>query len=135
GRAETGSRRSFDWTLENILRFQRQFGNHSIDLTGLYGAQAFRLEGTSLRADGFPNDVLTYRQANVARALAPSDDFTESALVSQMGRLNYGYDGRYLLTLTARRDGFSGFGDNYKYGVFPSVALAWNASEEPFWNL
>jgi TonB-linked SusC/RagA family outer membrane protein len=49
-----------------------------------------------------------------------------------MGRLNYSYDERYLLTLTARRDGFSGFGVNNKYGVFPSLALGWNVSNETF---
>ncbi len=49
-----------------------------------------------------------------------------------MGRLNYGYNNKYLVTLTVRRDGFSGFGEASKYGVFPSVALAWNLSEESF---
>jgi TonB-linked SusC/RagA family outer membrane protein len=134
GRAITESRRAFDWTVENILRFNRQFGLHSVDLTGLYAAQGFDLEGNRLVAEGFPNDVLTYRQSNIARSLAPEHRVEESGILSQMGRLHYGYDTRYMLTLTARRDGYSGFGTNYKYGVFPSVALAWNVSNEPFWG-
>lgn len=52
--------------------------------------------------------------------------------VSQMGRLNYSYDSRYLFTVTVRRDGSSVFGDNNKYGVFPSVALGWNITNESF---
>lgn len=52
--------------------------------------------------------------------------------VSQMGRLNYSYDSRYLFTFTVRRDGSSVFGKNNKYGVFPSVALGWNIANEQF---
>lgn len=52
--------------------------------------------------------------------------------VSQMGRLNYSYDSRYLFTFTVRRDGSSVFGENNKYGVFPSVALGWNIANEQF---
>ena len=135
GQASTESERGFDWTIENILRFRRDFGAHTLDLTTLYGAQASEFETNTLASEGFPNDVLTYRQGHVARSVLPSYGFRESGLISQMGRLNYGYDGRYLVTLTARRDGFSGFGGNYKYGTFPSLALGWNVSSEPFWNL
>jgi TonB-linked SusC/RagA family outer membrane protein len=133
GRSVTEARRSFEWTIENIVRYHREIGRHSVDVTGLYGAQGYDRELNSLTASGFPNDVLTYHQSNVALALAPETNIQEWKLLSQMGRLNYGYDGRYLLTLTARRDGFSGFGENYKYGLFPSVAGAWNVSEESFW--
>jgi hypothetical protein len=50
-----------------------------------------------------------------------------------MGRINYSYDGRYLLTITARRDGYSAFGANTsKYGLFPSVAVGWNIANESF---
>src|SRR5690606_3425449 len=52
-----------------------------------------------------------------------------------MGRINYSYDDRYALTLTTRRDGFSGFARNNKYAVFPSVAVAWTATNESFVNL
>src|SRR5690606_20718908 len=52
--------------------------------------------------------------------------------ISQMGRLNYGYDSRYLFTFTVRRDGASVFGKNNKYGTFPSAALAWNIHNESF---
>jgi TonB-linked SusC/RagA family outer membrane protein len=127
-----GSRR-LDWTVENILRYNRQFGAHNIDITTLYSTARNQLESSSLQSEGFPNDVLTYYQAQVARSLAPAGSRTESSIVSQMGRLNYSLAGRYLLTLTARRDGYSGFGTNHKYGIFPSVALGWNVSDESFW--
>jgi hypothetical protein len=67
-----------------------------------------------------------------AKLLSPSSAQFAQSILSQMARLNYGYDSRYLLTVTARRDGYSGFGDDTKYGVFPSFALAWNIGNEAF---
>lgn len=133
GIAQTENARRFDWTAENILRFDRTFGNHRLDVTGLVSFQENSIEEDHLDSEGFPNDVLTYYQANVGALVLPAYVFSDSRLISQMGRLNYGFDDRYLITLTARRDGFSGFGANNKYGVFPSVALAWNVSNESFW--
>lgn len=133
GYAVTSNSTRFDWTLENILRYTRSIGSHNFDLTTLYSQQRDRLDSESLRAEGFPNDILGYYQPHLARSLDPSAGVTESALLSQMARLNYSYDSRYLVTLTARRDGYSGFGANHKYGLFPSVALGWNVSDEGFW--
>jgi TonB-linked SusC/RagA family outer membrane protein len=65
----------------------------------------------------------------------PTTLFEESYLISQMARLNYSYASRYLLTMTVRRDGFSGFGKDNKWGVFPSVALGWNLANEGFFPL
>lgn len=133
GNARVENRTQFDWTLENIVRFARSFGAHDLDLTGLYSAQASELQRERIDALGFPNDVLTYHQANVASLVEPTSEVTDWGLISQMGRLNYSYGGRYLITATARRDGFSGFGREQKYGVFPSLALGWTASNEAFW--
>jgi TonB-linked SusC/RagA family outer membrane protein len=133
GYASTSSSTRSDWTLENLLRYNRSFGEHSFDVTTLYGLSGHTQRSESLTARGFPNDVLTYYQPNLARELDPSIGITESNLVSQMARLNYSYASRYLLTLTARRDGYSGFGANHKYGLFPSAALGWNVSDEAFW--
>ena len=132
GRAVTENANRFDWTAENVLHLQRDFGAHGLDLTGLLSFQGNNVEEDHLNSEGFPNDVLTYYQANVGALVEPSYVVSHSRLVSQMGRLNYSYDDRYLLTLTARRDGYSGFGANYKYGVFPSLAAAWNLSNESF---
>src|SRR5690606_17796729 len=56
----------------------------------------------------------------------------ETTLLSTMGRINYSYDSRYLLTLTGRSDGYSGFGAKTKRGFFPSMALGWNIINEDF---
>ncbi|HEU4632278.1 MAG TPA: SusC/RagA family TonB-linked outer membrane protein [Gemmatimonadaceae bacterium] len=133
GRATTRDVSRSDWTLENLLRYTRSFDLHTVDVTALYGVSGHTQEDERLTAEGFPNDVLTYYQPNLAREFDPSHGITESNLISQMLRLNYTYASRYLVTLTARRDGYSGFGRNHKYGVFPSVALGWDVADETFW--
>ena len=135
GLASTINTTTYDWTAENIVRYTRTIGLHSLDLTTLYSAAADNNDANELESQGFPNDVLTYYQANVGALLTPSYLVSHSRLISQMARLNYSYADRYLLTLTARRDGSSVFGVNNKYGTFPSIAGGWNITNEPFWHL
>ena len=103
-----------------------------MNLTGLYSSQSNDFDRDQLEGQGYPNDVLTNYQMASASLLTPSSVNFKQNLLSQMGRLNYGYDGRYLVTLTVRRDGYSGFGADNKYGLFPSAALAWNIRRETF---
>lgn len=67
-----------------------------------------------------------------ALLLQPSSTYFKQNVLSQMIRINYGFNSKYLLTMTARRDGFSGFGSGTKYGVFPSASLGWNVHKENF---
>ena len=133
GRGTTITSRRNDWTLENVVHYNRTMGRHALDLTGLLSEASSSLEGDTTRAQGYPNDVLGAR-SNLPLLIVPNFNVTDSKLLSQMGRLNYSYDERYLVTLTARRDGYSGFGENNKYGVFPSLALGWNVSNEKFFH-
>ncbi len=121
-----------NFTVENILNYSKEFGKHSINFTGLYSSQSNQFDRDQLEGQGFPNDVLTNYQMASALLLTPSAVNFRQNLVSQMGRLNYGYDGKYLVTLTTRRDGYSGFGAKSKYGVFPTIGVAWNIHRESF---
>lgn len=121
-----------NFTIENILNYSREFGVHSLNITALYSSQSEDFDRDQLEGVDFPNDVLTNYQMNQASLLTPSSTNFKQNLLSQMARINYGYDGRYLLTLTARRDGYSAFGKDKKYGIFPSAAVAWNITEENF---
>ncbi len=129
------------WLLENILSYRREFGKHSLFLTGLYSFQdRTRDVPVNLTAFGFPNDVRTFYQLADADVIIPApaepgEFFAPRLNVSQMFRVNYVYDDRYLITSTVRRDGYSAFGDNNQYGVFPSVALGWNVTNESFFNV
>lgn len=121
-----------NFTIENILTFDRDFGKHAINFTALYSSQNIDFDLDELTGSGFPSDVLTNYQMSSASILTPNSGNTKENLLSQMGRLNYSFDSKYLATVTMRRDGFSAFGAGKKYGIFPSLALGWNLSRENF---
>lgn len=121
-----------DLLIENILKYSHSFGRHFVDLTGLYSWQTIENDYRSQEAQGFISDELTYYQTDVATLIFADASYRRQTYLSQMFRLNYTFDSRYLVTFTVRRDGYSGFGENRKYGVFPSAAIGWNLSNESF---
>lgn len=134
GILDTDDWHSSEWIIENIISYNRDFGKHRVFFTGLYSAQGREQEGNSMDGKNFPNDVMYFYQISKAGTMSGSSNYTKQNHISQMARLNYSYNDRYLLTLTARRDGFSAFGDNSKFGIFPSMALGWNISNESFFK-
>jgi len=133
GAASTTSSETTAFTLENLLFYTREFGKNRIDFTGLYSAQRRRWFTATASGTGYINDELSYNNIGGGSTLSSSSQSDRYAANSQMVRLNYGYDSRYLFTFTTRRDGSSVFGANTnKYGVFPVGALAWNISNEKF---
>ncbi|RYY00972.1 MAG: SusC/RagA family TonB-linked outer membrane protein, partial [Gammaproteobacteria bacterium] len=134
GELNTSNTENNDWLIENILTYRRDIGKHRIFATGLYSAQSKTNENNSVTGKDFPNDVLYYYGASKAGVLSGTSSYSKINHLSQMARLNYSYDSRYLLTATARRDGYSAFGDNTKYGIFPSIAAGWNVSNEKFYQ-
>ncbi|MDW5289173.1 TonB-dependent receptor [Formosa sp. PL04] len=122
------------YTLENIFSYNREFGKHNIALTGVFSTEQQESSTNKLSADGFPNDVLGWYGASQANLIEPSYLYTKTNLLSQMFRANYNFNQTYLFTFTVRHDGFSGFGEDRKWGTFPSVALGWNIANEEFFN-
>jgi len=122
-----------DYTWENILKYERQIGDHRFDATGLFSMQQTKSVGSSQSGQGFVTDDTEYFMMNTAaRNITNDSNLSETALLSYMGRLNYSFKGRYLLTLTGRSDGASVFGINNKYAFFPVAAAAWQIGEESF---
>ncbi len=132
GSASIDKNIDFNTVLENILSYKTEFGAHSLFATAVYSIQSDEWQSEEIDMEKFPNDLLTWYAGGQAGLIKPSFDYIKSKLVSQMLRLNYSYLSRYLLTLTVRRDGYSGFGADSKWGVFPSVALGWNLADESF---
>ncbi|MBO9566721.1 MAG: TonB-dependent receptor [Niastella sp.] len=133
GTANVNSAETISWIVENILSYTKDFGDHHIDVTALYSAQRNRSFSSNITARGFVNDGLNYNNTSAATTQTTSTNSSSYSIASQMGRLNYSFAGKYLLTATVRRDGYSGFGGQTdKYGTFPSVALGWNISQEKF---
>lgn len=120
------------YTVENILTYVKDFGKHHLDFTGLYAAKSKYWQEAVATGEVFPNDALGWGNLGAASTQKVSSRADLYRSISQMGRLNYGYDSRYMLTLTMRRDGASVFGRNNKYGAFPSAAVAWNIHNESF---
>ena len=132
GRSSTSNSVNNNTVIENILSYNRDLGAHTVFITALYSYEGFKSKSNSLAASNFPNDFFSWYASDQANIVTPSTSFSETNLISQMIRMNYSYDSRYLLTLTGRRDGYSGFGINNQWGVFPSVAIGWNLANEPF---
>lgn len=133
GQATVSNAHTTDATWENVLRFDREFGKSHIDLTGLFSMQKKEHVESSQTGQGFVNDDSSfYKMDGADGRLTMSSGYWKETMLSYMFRANYSYAGKYYLTLTGRADGASVFGKNNKFGFFPSAALAWNLSEEPF---
>ncbi len=124
----------FNWTLENIVTYNKKFKDvHNLNLTGLQSIQRDRDERSSISVNGIPSEKASYHRLGDANQITGANtDLIEWTLLSYMGRVNYDYKEKYLFTATVRMDGSSRFGTNTKFGLFPSFALGWNLSEEPF---
>lgn len=122
----------YDYTFDNILTYTKGFGNHDITGTLLYGSIERKYNSTSARSEVFSRLNLSYNNLGLGTNAFVSSTGYQERLNYQMARINYKFNNRYLLTATVRRDGFSGFAENFKYAYFPTAALGWVISDENF---
>lgn len=119
---------------DNYLTYDKYInGNHHLTLLAGSSAQAFRKDYMSGSAQGF-SSTTTQQLNNGTTSKTLGGSANEWKLLSFIGRGNYDYKGRYLLTATLRRDGSSRFGSNNRWGWFPSASVAWRVSQEEFMN-
>ena len=119
--------------VEQTLNYTTSFGKHNIDALAGYTRQRFFNSGSNVGVRGFTTDFFTYNNIDAGTDRFSSGSFaSESGIESLLFRLNYNFDSRYRLTLSGRRDGATAFAADDKYGFFPSIALAWSASNEKF---
>ncbi|MEN8250787.1 MAG: TonB-dependent receptor [Bacteroidota bacterium] len=137
GSAHLGHSNFVETNIENMLRYSKVFAEkHSIEALAVYSNQSYTGEGFTAAAENFTSENLEWNNLGAgATILTPSSYIQESKLVSFTGRINYGYDNRYNLSATMRRDGSSKFGDNHKWGNFPSFAGAWKIHNESFFDV
>ncbi|MBN1414633.1 MAG: TonB-dependent receptor [Bacteroidales bacterium] len=126
---------NYGWTVENLLYFNGEFGNHDIGVTLLQSAGANRKEESELNASNFA--YVSQKWYNMESSLNPanstlSTDYKRRQIQSYMGRINYGLLDRYLFTATLRYDGASVFYRGNRWDYFPSFAFAWKAKNEFF---
>ncbi len=122
--------------VENTLTYTTEINKHNVTFLAGHSYQKFFVEQKSFNLSGFAdNDVEPVFQDQISTQDQPttlSSFAVENELQSFFGRLNYQFDGKYLVTATIRADGSSKFGENNEYGYFPSFAVGWNISREPF---
>lgn len=118
-----------------MLSFKKTFGKHAFDAIALAEIQKEKYSGYHVTVTNFSNDLFGYDNLS-AGALRPWNGtgsyYEDPRMTSFMGRLNYTFNNRYILTLVARTDGSSKFGSNNKWGFFPSISGAWIITNEKF---
>jgi len=125
----------FSYTFENILNYKKVFGKHSVDVVGLFSTQESRTESSFARGMDIPIETSSFYDLGGASTLLDiNSSLTEWGLMSYMGRINYRFKDRYLLTATGRSDGSSRLAAGKKWAFFPSLSLGWIISEEEFFT-
>lgn len=137
GRAERRNFFIYEWQVNNILKWNKDFNRHHFDLTLLQNAEKYQEWEDWVRRNSFqPSDILGFHQIGAATQdvnITSEDDYeTGTAL---MARLNYSFDSRYMITGSFRRDGYSAFGQKNPHANFMSVAVGWLLSEEDYFNV
>jgi len=133
GWAEVSSWNDLYWQEETYLTYNKTFDKHRVNAMAGLSWQERTYFGFNTRTEGFTTDAYEYNNLGVGSIPgSPGSGTNKWAMNSYFVRGNYSYDDRYSVTLTARADGSSKFGQDKKYGFFPSAGLAWNVSNEQF---
>ncbi len=136
GRPATGSEGtglSYDILQENYFRFRKKLNQHTLGALVGYSSQRWQEETANLVAISFVSDnIRTFNNVSEFNIGSTRTDKFNHALTGLFGDVSYDYDGKYLVKATLRRDGSSRFGENRRYGFFPSGSVGWRVSNEPF---
>ncbi|GAB3549230.1 TonB-dependent receptor [Spirosoma fluminis] len=135
--AEIRNTEYWDINLQHLLYYDKTIGKHRFGVTGLYEITKNHSLGSRFTITGVPADYIKTSNFSLASGtpVANSDfgnSFSELGLLSYMGRVNYSYNDRYLLTLTLRRDGSSTLSPGNQYFNYPAIGAGWNVIEENF---
>ncbi|MFC4476545.1 SusC/RagA family TonB-linked outer membrane protein [Flavobacterium chungangensis] len=131
--------KALSWTLENTLSYANKFGDHNVSVLAGQGAYVENI-GSTIGTTMFGLPITSYKDASWNFDIPQADrttrtsDKVEHKLASLFLRANYDYMEKYLFTGIVRRDGSTRFGENNKFGVFPSFSLGWVVSKEGFWK-
>ncbi len=120
--------------LDFFITYKKDFNKkHSFDIMGGYAYEKFINSSRGIGVYGFSTDLFGYNNVGAASTITGVSSYkSENILVSFFGRANYSFNDRYLVTLTVRQDGSSRFGEDNKWGTFPSGSVAWKVINEPF---
>jgi TonB-linked SusC/RagA family outer membrane protein len=120
------------WVLDELLYYNKTFGKHDLGLTALHSASANHTESLGTKSFVKTDTELWWNIGSLAKIQTYSTDLVENTLESYMLRVNYGFDNKYLLTVSGRRDGARQLAEGAKLNFFPSAAIAWRIEQEDF---
>ncbi|SEO33825.1 TonB-linked outer membrane protein, SusC/RagA family [Mucilaginibacter gossypiicola] len=139
--ASTTNSLTTQWTVENLLFYDKTFAQkHTINVTALYSSEQVNYNNQSISRRNLAGD--TFQYYNLGQTSTGSNDditidpnnqaYTQSGLMSYMGRIMYSYDDRYMLSATFRSDASSRLAAGHKWHSYPAISAGWNISRESF---
>ena len=132
---QSGTNSNYYWNWNQLIEYTRQIGDHNFGIMASHEAQESEWKQVVAGRTGFlTNDVFDVNAGNPSSATNSGGTYPW-AMESYLGRLNYNYDNRYILTATVRRDGSVNFGPDKRWGTFPSLSVAWRINNEKFFNI
>nr|WP_200814448.1 TonB-dependent receptor [Parabacteroides sp. Marseille-P3160] len=134
GNSERRLEKTFNWQVDNIIRWKKEFNNiHKFEVTLLQNAEKGQFWKTVAKASNYsPSDVLGYHRLQAGTVPLVESDDTYKTGDALMGRVYYSLEDKYMVTASVRRDGFSAFGLKNPRATFPAVALGWVFTSEEF---
>ncbi len=123
---------------DNTLLYTKVIGKHDISASLTASMEKYQNLYYAIGAEGFPDDNVLNSFANAITKTNMNETYVARSLMSQIARVQYNYDSKYLATFTIRRDGSSRFGKDRRWGWFPSFGLGWTVTNEKFfknWNI
>lgn len=123
----------WSYDVENLIYYDKTFGKHTIGATGMFSCEQSTYQMSQYTAANMVADYQQwYNLGNSDGVTAGTPSYYKRGLLSWMARLNYGYDSRYLATVTFRADGSSVLSEGHKWHSYPAVSLAWSIKNEEF---
>ena len=130
-KAKNSTQQTFDYTIENLLFYDRTFGKHTLGVTLLQSVERNHREQLTDDVQGLPSDYLYWYDIASASEITKFDSHNQIwSLASFMGRVNYNFNSRYYATVSMRYDGSSRLAEGHKWVAFPAFSLAWRMNEE-----
>lgn len=134
--AGIGNSQTLHWLVENLLTYDRTFGKHKINLTGLYSAEQNSYNSSYISAKDIPLDAFQFYNLGHAQGEITIDPdnqgYYKTGLMSWMARAMYQYDNRYMITATVRSDAASVLAPGHQWHTYPAVSVGWSLHNEAF---
>ncbi len=128
--ADAANNKATNWLSETTVSYKLNHNAHKLDIIGGFTAQSDYVDAIQASATSFADDLL--QNINGGTVNAGGESINRNNILSFLARANYSFQGKYLLTATIRRDGSSRFGENRRWGNFPSGAIGWRVADEDF---